>query len=174
MVGVPAVAQWDWWWHLCSTRTQVPSPAQPSGLKDLVLLELQCRSQLWLGSDPLAQELHMPRAQPKKIRYTSNVPLTLWKFVYKNSSELHARLERFYQALSHKLILFTTTTKSDQFHFHYFTNKKKTKSQGDWKIFFFPPHMLPSLHPTANNPSQSCPLQLRSINIQGIHPWMRK
>lgn len=44
--GLPAVAQWNWW-CLCSTRTQVQSPAQHSGLKDLALLHL------WLG-------LHVP------------------------------------------------------------------------------------------------------------------
>ena len=33
---------------------------QHSELKDLALLQqLQCRSQLWLGSDPWPQELHM-------------------------------------------------------------------------------------------------------------------
>ena len=30
--GVPIVAQWDWW-HLCSSRMQVGSPAQHCGLK---------------------------------------------------------------------------------------------------------------------------------------------
>ena len=42
---VSAVMPWDQW-CLCSTRTQVRSPAWHSGLKDPVL------PQLWLGPDP--------------------------------------------------------------------------------------------------------------------------
>ena len=38
--------------HLGSTRTQVRSPAWRSGLKALALVQLWCRSQLWLRSDP--------------------------------------------------------------------------------------------------------------------------
>ena len=49
--GVPAMPQWDGR-HLCSTRTQVWSPVQYSGLMGLALPQLQHRSQLWLGSDP--------------------------------------------------------------------------------------------------------------------------
>ena len=47
---VAAVVQWDWW-CLCSTRAQVQSPAQPSGLKNLVLPQLWHRLKLWLRSD---------------------------------------------------------------------------------------------------------------------------
>ena len=47
---VPTVVQWNQQ-HLCSARMQVQSPAQNSGLKDLVLLQLQYRLQLWFGSD---------------------------------------------------------------------------------------------------------------------------
>ena len=39
------MAQQDWQ-HPCSTRMQVRSPGQPSGLKDLVLLQLWRRSQI--------------------------------------------------------------------------------------------------------------------------------
>ena len=39
-------------WHLCPTRMQVWVLARHSGLKDLAFLQLQCRLQLWLGSDP--------------------------------------------------------------------------------------------------------------------------
>ena len=45
------MAQWDQW-HLCSTRMQVQSSAQHSGLKDQVLPFLQHRLQLRLRSDP--------------------------------------------------------------------------------------------------------------------------
>jgi len=41
-LGVPTVAQWDQQ-HLCSAGTHVQSLAQHSGLKDLVLLQLQLR-----------------------------------------------------------------------------------------------------------------------------------
>ena len=47
--GVPAVVQWDGQ-HLCSARTQVPSPARHSGLKDPVLLQLRLRFDLWPGN----------------------------------------------------------------------------------------------------------------------------
>ena len=43
LTGLPTVVQWHWQ-CLCSTRTQVPSPACYSGLKDSALL--QHRSQL--------------------------------------------------------------------------------------------------------------------------------
>ena len=64
-LGVSAVAQQC----LCSTRTQVPSLAQHSGLQDPALLQLLCKSQLRLGSDPGIRSgletLHASR-QPKK------------------------------------------------------------------------------------------------------------
>ena len=45
------MAQRDWQ-HLCTARMQVRSPVQYSGLKDLVLPQMQHRSQLQLRSDP--------------------------------------------------------------------------------------------------------------------------
>ena len=50
-VGVPALEQWDPW-HLQRQDAGIGSPAQHSGLKDLVLLQLWHRSQLQLRSDP--------------------------------------------------------------------------------------------------------------------------
>ena len=49
--GASAVVQQDQQ-CLCSTRTQVPSPARHSGLKHLALLHLWYGSQLRIGSDP--------------------------------------------------------------------------------------------------------------------------
>ena len=49
--GVPTVAQWDGQ-SLCRSRSGVPSPAQHSELRDLVLPQLWHGLQLWLGSDP--------------------------------------------------------------------------------------------------------------------------
>ena len=49
--GGPTVVQW-YQWHLCSTRTQVRSLDQHSGLKDPALPQLWHRSYLWLTSDP--------------------------------------------------------------------------------------------------------------------------
>ena len=63
--GVPTVAQQ----HpqcLCSTRTQLGSPAQLSGLKDPAFPQLQCRLRLRLGSDPWPENLHIPRAAKKE------------------------------------------------------------------------------------------------------------
>ena len=57
--GVPTVAQQDWQ-YFCSTRMQVQSLAQHSGLKDPVLLQLQHTLQLQLRSDPWTGNLHMP------------------------------------------------------------------------------------------------------------------
>ena len=48
---VLAVAQL-YQWHLCSARIQVQSLAWHSELKDLVLPELQHRSQQWIRVDP--------------------------------------------------------------------------------------------------------------------------
>ena len=47
-----------------AAEAQAPSPAQYSGLKDLALLQLQCRSQLQLGFNPLPRNFHMPQVQP--------------------------------------------------------------------------------------------------------------
>ena len=52
--------------HLCSTRMQVPSPAQHSGLKDLALLQLWRRSQLQLRSDPYSPGTPYAVGQSKK------------------------------------------------------------------------------------------------------------
>ena len=62
---VPVVAQWDQW-PLCSARTQVQAPAWHSGLKDLVLPQLQCRLQLWLISDPWSRNSICHRAAEKE------------------------------------------------------------------------------------------------------------
>ena len=64
--GTPAVAQRDprclW-----STGTQIQFPAQHSGLKDLVLLQLQHRSKLRLRSDPWPKNsIHHGAARIKK------------------------------------------------------------------------------------------------------------
>ena len=50
-------------WHLCSTRSQVQSPAQHSGLKDLALLQLWGRLQLWFD---VTLGLGIPHAAKKK------------------------------------------------------------------------------------------------------------
>ena len=39
-------------WCLCSAKTQVPSLAPAHWVKILALRQLQCRSKLWLGSNP--------------------------------------------------------------------------------------------------------------------------
>ena len=63
------MVQWDWW-HLCSTRTEVQSPAQHSGLKDLVCLS--CGIGGNCGSD-LARELHVPQGgQKRKNKHSNN------------------------------------------------------------------------------------------------------
>ena len=70
--GIPAVAQQDQR-HLCRPRTQVPSPAQHSGLKDLVVLQLPHRSQPQLSSDPWPGNATCHRAAKKeKINEKSN------------------------------------------------------------------------------------------------------
>ena len=54
-LGVPAVAQWVKNPTVAAQVTaevQVQPLAQHSGLKDPVLLQLQSRSQLWLGFSP--------------------------------------------------------------------------------------------------------------------------
>jgi len=63
--GPPAVAQRDWQ-QPCSTRTQVPSLAQHSGLKDLALPQLWCRLQLRLRSDPWLRNSKCCRTVKKK------------------------------------------------------------------------------------------------------------
>ena len=52
--GISAAPKWKVW-----------SQAQHSGLKDLVLPQLCCRQQLWLGSDPDPRTLYA-MGQPKK------------------------------------------------------------------------------------------------------------
>ena len=54
---------------------QVQSPAGYSGSGDLVLLQLQCRWQLWLRSDPLAQELHTLWGSTPLHQKTPRVPI---------------------------------------------------------------------------------------------------
>ena len=48
-------------------RQDAGSTSRPAWwVKDLVLLQLRCRSQLWLISDPLVLELHMPHGAQKR------------------------------------------------------------------------------------------------------------
>ena len=61
--GVPAMVQWVK--NLTAVarvaaEVQVPSPAWCSGLKNLVLPQLCCRSQLQLGFDLWPGNFHMP------------------------------------------------------------------------------------------------------------------
>ena len=58
-IGVPSVAQQDRW-HLCSARAQVQASARHSGLKDLVLPQLQL-------TDGLGTPYSL--VQPKKKNY---------------------------------------------------------------------------------------------------------
>ena len=51
---------------LCGARTQAPSLARQSGLKDPALPQLQCSSQLWLRSDSLTRKLYMPQDGQKQ------------------------------------------------------------------------------------------------------------
>ena len=57
--GFPAVVQQDLW-CLCSARTQVQYLLQHRRFKDPVLLQLWCRSQLQLRSDPWPRNSIMP------------------------------------------------------------------------------------------------------------------
>ena len=61
-LGVPSVAQWvknaaavAW----LAAEAWVQSPAQHCGLRDLVLLQLRRRSQLWLRFNPWPWNFHM-------------------------------------------------------------------------------------------------------------------
>ena len=62
ILGVPDVAQWNWWRCLQSAGCRFDP--WPSGLKDPALLQLQCRVQLRLQS--LAWELHVPWGGQKR------------------------------------------------------------------------------------------------------------
>ena len=66
---VPTMAQWVK--NLTAAarvplKAQVRFPTWGSGLKDLALLQLRCRSQLWLGFNPWPRNFHMPRVQSLK------------------------------------------------------------------------------------------------------------
>ena len=50
----------------------IPSPAP--WVKDLALPKLRLRSQLWLDSDPWAQEFHMSRGGQKKKKKKKSPP----------------------------------------------------------------------------------------------------
>ena len=66
-LGVPDVVQWIKIWlpQLWFTaEVWVGCPAWRSGLKDLALLQLQCRWQLWLVFNPWTRNFHMPRMWP--------------------------------------------------------------------------------------------------------------
>ena len=49
-----------------TAEPQVHFPAWSSGLKDVALLQLWHRSQLWLRFDSWPGNFHMPRARAKK------------------------------------------------------------------------------------------------------------
>ena len=49
-----------------TVEVQVQSLATQSGLKDLMLPQLWCRSQLWLRFNPWSGNFHMPRVWPWK------------------------------------------------------------------------------------------------------------
>ena len=68
-LGVPAMAQWvknPTAVAQATVEAQVWSPAQCSGLKDLVLSQLQHRSQLWLGFNLCPGNFQMLWVQPLK------------------------------------------------------------------------------------------------------------
>ena len=63
-LGVPSVVQQDQ--HgLGNAGVQIQTPSHVQWVKDLVLLQLRLRSQLWLGSDPCARN-SICVGQPKK------------------------------------------------------------------------------------------------------------
>ena len=65
--GVPTVAQWvkkPTAVAQVSKKVQVQCPAWHSGLKDLALPQLWCRSHLWLRFIPCPENFHMPWAKP--------------------------------------------------------------------------------------------------------------
>ena len=49
-----------------AAEVRIESSAQPSRLKDPVLLQLRCRSHLWLRLNPWSRNFHMPRVWPLK------------------------------------------------------------------------------------------------------------
>ena len=57
---------------LCGGMSLIPSWAQ--WVKDPVLLQLWCRSQMWLGLDPWPRNFHMPWAWPKRKTKTKKMP----------------------------------------------------------------------------------------------------
>ena len=56
----------QWVKDQATAEAKVQSPALGSGLKDLVLPQLQHRSQLWLGFNPWSRNFHVPQVQPLK------------------------------------------------------------------------------------------------------------
>ena len=63
----PAMVQWvknPTAVALVSAEAQVWSPAPQSGLKDVSLLQVRCRSQLWLRFNPRSRNWHVPQVQP--------------------------------------------------------------------------------------------------------------
>ena len=65
--GVPAVVQWvknPTVAARVAAEARAQFPALHSGLKDPVLPQLWCRSQLRLGFNPLPGNFHMPRMWP--------------------------------------------------------------------------------------------------------------
>ena len=64
-IGVPTVAQWvnD---PACLSGDAGLIPSQVQRVKEPALLELWCRFELWLRSDPQVENFHMPRRCQKR------------------------------------------------------------------------------------------------------------
>ena len=54
-----------------SVELWIQSPAQCNGLKDLALVQLRCRLQLWLEFSLLTGNFHAPRVWPLKKKNMS-------------------------------------------------------------------------------------------------------
>ena len=70
ILGVPTVAEWVN--NLTAAagvngEAEVQSVAQGRELKKLALLQLQHRSQLWIGFNPWPENFHMPLVWPQEL-----------------------------------------------------------------------------------------------------------
>ena len=91
---VPTVAQWDHW-RICSTGHTYLTLSLPSELKDLVvLLQLQCRSQLQLGSDLNPRELLYAAGHPKKKKEKKNYTVK-YSLKYDTTNENISMIEHY-------------------------------------------------------------------------------
>ena len=96
--GVPAMVQWV---NNLTTAArvaaegQVPSPARCSALKDLVLPQLGCRSQLQLRFNPWPRNIHMLWVRPWKKRKEMHT--------HTESSKRTANSYIFHLILKHRL-----------------------------------------------------------------------